>query len=137
MAIGRGESLGDALSAGGEGALSGFGIGTLSGIYLGFQYAKENKVNPWTGKDNQKGNYSVYQGTDPGTGEVKYVGITKRDPQARWDEHLNSGTKRSDLDYKIIKSSLTKNQARTMEQNLINRYGMQNTVAHCITNVIQ
>ncbi len=81
-------------------------------------------VNPWTGDSNTKGNYSVYQGTDA-DGNIKYVGITERDPQVRFDEHRGSGTEKAGLDYKPIESGLTKTEARVMEQNLINQYGMQ------------
>lgn len=53
------------------------------------------------------------------------IGITERNPQVRFDEHHGSGTERANLYYKPIESGLTKNQARIMEQNLINQYGMQ------------
>lgn len=57
-------------------------------------------------------------------GNVKYVGITERDVQIRAKEHQNSGTDRSDLRYDAIKTGLTKTQARILEQQLINKYGM-------------
>ena len=63
--------------------------------------------------------------SSPITGDVKYIGITERDPNVRFNEHQNSGTNRANLDYKPMKSGLTKTQARIMEQNLINQYGMQ------------
>jgi hypothetical protein len=121
----NGESLGDALKIGGEGAALGFATGTISGLASGMRAAYKAGENPWTGESNIKGDYSVYQGTDPNMGEVKYVGITERDPQVRFDEHANSGTNRATLDYKPIESGLSKTQARVMEQNLINQYGMQ------------
>ena len=46
-------------------------------------------------------------------------------PNVRFDEHHGSGTERAGLKYEPIESGLTKNQARIMEQNLINQYGMQ------------
>lgn len=55
---------------------------------------------------------------------MKYVGITKRDPDVRFREHLNSGTERANLDYKPIETGFTLKQARIMEQNLINKHGM-------------
>jgi hypothetical protein len=75
------------------------------------------------------GNYSVYQWVDPVTGEVKYVGITRRDPQVRWNEHLNSGTERAKLEYQLVSKNatgLSKTNAHIWEQNLINQYGLNN-----------
>ncbi|MDR2384657.1 MAG: hypothetical protein LBD80_03190 [Tannerella sp.] len=115
-----------------QGAWNGFKMGvftgTISGIGEAAQFSIDNKVDFVTGRtisNPQQGNYSVYQGTDPNTGEAKYVGITERDPQVRFDEHLNSGTERSTLRYESIESGLSKTQARIMEQNWINQYGMQ------------
>ncbi len=59
---------------------------------------------------NKEGDYTVYQSIDPDTGEVKYVGITKRDPDVRFNEHLNSGTERAGLRYKPIETGFTPNQ---------------------------
>jgi len=112
------------LKQGGQGALMGAGIGAMTGTVAGFKYAHDNKVSPWTGESNVKGNYSVYQRTDA-DGNTKYVGITERDPQVRFDEHQSSGTERAELKYEPVESGLTKTQARIMEQNLINQYGMQ------------
>ena len=74
----------------------------------------------------QGGPNSVYQGTDA-EGKVRYVGITERDPNVRFNEHLNSGTNRSTLHYEKLPNtgSLNRTQARIMEQNLINKHGMQ------------
>ena len=41
---------------------------------------KETGTAVGSAESTAKGTYSVYEGTDPVTGEVKYVGITKRDP---------------------------------------------------------
>ena len=119
--------LGEASRAGLDGALFGAPIGGISGGVSGYRYAVENNINPWNGKNVliQKGEYTVYQGIDPNTGEIKYVGITKRDPKLRWNEHLNSGTKRAILKYEPIEIGLTRMQARIIEQNLINQFGMQ------------
>jgi len=73
---------------------------------------------------NQQNTYSVYQGFDE-NGDVRYVGITKRNPQVRFNEHLKSSSNRSELDYAIKAKGLSKHQARTMEQLIINKYGLQ------------
>lgn len=54
------------------------------------------------------------------------MGRTERDPNIRWDEHRNSGTERANLDYRTVKggTNLNKMDARIMEQNLINKYGL-------------
>jgi len=72
------------------------------------------------------GRYSVYRGRDA-DGNVKYVGITGRDPEVRFNEHINSGTNRATLDYKVSegKTGLTKAEARRQEQLLINQYGLE------------
>lgn len=75
---------------------------------------------------NQKALYSVYNGVDE-FGKIRYVGITSREPQLRFAEHLESfGTGKDLLQYSVIKnaSNLTRSEARIMEQNLINRYGL-------------
>lgn len=63
-------------------------------------------------------------GVDPGTDDVKYVGITGREPEIRWNEHLNSQTERATLDYQVFDSGYTKLEARIVEQFLINQYGL-------------
>ena len=69
------------------------------------------------------GTNSVYYGVDK-DGIVRYVGITEREPIARTYEHLHSKTMRADLFYHIIDGtgSLSRIQARIIEQNLINTY---------------
>ncbi len=68
--------------------------------------------------------YSVYEGVDPNTGEVKYVGITKRAPEVRWAEHRGARSA-SNLRYRVVDGTgkLGRNAARVWEQNLINQYG--------------
>ncbi|MEZ4912396.1 MAG: hypothetical protein R2774_16220 [Saprospiraceae bacterium] len=68
----------------------------------------------------------VYEGLDA-AGKVRYVGITGRDAAVRFGEHLNSGTARSLLDYRVIDGAtgLSKTGARVWEQTLINQYGLQ------------
>ena len=72
------------------------------------------------------GMYSVYEGIDPSTGEVKYVGITKRTPQTRWSEHFRSNSNRAGLVYKVVETGLDKQEARVMEQMMINQFGLEN-----------
>ena len=60
------------------------------------------------------------------TGDIKYVGITKRDPHIRWQEHYISGTERAFLDYHLVKDGLSYMDARMTEQTLINSYGLEN-----------
>ena len=134
-----GASFKEAMSEGGKGAAFGAALGAISGTVKGIRYGRENGVNPWTGASLAKpaygpsnlvadngGSYSVYQGRDPLTGEVKYVGITKRDPQARFYEHLHSNSPRADLLYNPIAGGLSKTNAHIWEQNLINQYGLDN-----------
>ena len=73
-----------------------------------------------------QGTNTVYLGTDPVTHEVKYVGITERDPSIRFAEHQNSGTVRAGLSYQAIDGTgaLSRTQARILEQTLINYYGL-------------
>ena len=66
----------------------------------------------------------MYIGTDPVSGEDKYVGMTGRNPEVRWAEHYTSGTERSILKYKPLASGLTKIEARIMEQTLMIQYGI-------------
>ena len=72
------------------------------------------------------GSHLVYEGLDA-AGKVKYVGITGRDAAVRFGEHLNSGTARSFLDYRVVEgaSGLTKAEAKVWEQTLINELGLQ------------
>ena len=113
-----------------EGAKTGALSGMISGLGSGLYQAQcENAASRQQATiqkvAKETGNYSVYEGSDVETGEVKYVGITKREPQVRWDEHHRSGTERAGLKYEIIERSLSRMQARIMEQTLINKYGMQ------------
>ena len=72
-----------------------------------------------------KGSYSVYYGRDT-EGNIRYIGITKRQPELRFAEHLSSGTARSGLQYRTIgiTGNLSRTQARILEQTLINNYGL-------------
>jgi len=72
------------------------------------------------------GSHLVYEGLDA-AGKVRYTGVTGRDAAVRFGEHLNSGTARSLLDYRVIDGAtgLSKMQTRIWEQTLINQYGLQ------------
>jgi len=51
FALMNGENIGDALKAGGQGALTGLAIGTVSGMAKGISDAHKEGKNPWTGND--------------------------------------------------------------------------------------
>ncbi len=72
-----------------------------------------------------EGTNTVYYGIDE-FGTPKYVGITQRNPMNRFIEHLSSGSERAALRYFPIKvaQGLTRIQARIIEQQLINTYGL-------------
>ena len=55
----------------------------------------------------------MYHGLDA-AGKVRYVGITERAVGVRFAEHLNSGTAKSLLDYRVIDGAtgLTRTQAQ-------------------------
>lgn len=61
-------------------------------------------------------------------GDVKYIGITSREPSVRWNEHFRSNTSKSTLRFESIINSfdLSRTNARIWEQNLINQYGLEN-----------
>ena len=104
-------------------------FGAIAGTGEGVRQARDLGENPWALRTQTKANhYSVYQGIDKETGEVKYVGMTGRDPEVRWREHKRSGTPRAKLEYNIVKGGegLSRQQARILEQQLINQYGLPN-----------
>lgn len=72
------------------------------------------------------GTSSVYVGLDEDL-KVRYVGITSREVEKRFAEHLRSGTERSLLLYNVVEGTgnLSVLQSRVIEQNLINYYGLQ------------
>ena len=78
-------------------------------------------------KNDGGGKHSVYRGIDK-TGNVKYVGITSREPTVRWNEHFRSNTSKSSLRFESIPNSfgLSRTNARIWEQTLINQYGLDN-----------
>lgn len=72
-----------------------------------------------------EGSNIVYYGIDD-LPKIRYIGITKRTPVNRFLEHLYSGTERAALRYFPIEGaqSLSRIQARIIEQQLINTYGL-------------
>ncbi|MGK9123890.1 RHS repeat-associated core domain-containing protein [Olivibacter sp. SA151] len=99
-----------------------FGIGKPTAL---LNLAK-NIRSLFAAKEVGKGAHLLYEGLDA-AGNVKYIGITGRDAAVRFGEHLNSGTARSLLDYRVIEGAtgLSKTQARIWEQTLINHYGLE------------
>ncbi len=121
-------NLEQAHKMGKQGALFGGIAGGALGGYRGFRDAKALGNNPWTGaaKSVTEGTNVVYQGFDK-AGVVRYVGITERAPAIRFAEHLNSGTGKSLLQYRVVDGAtgLSRTGARVWEQTLINQYGLQ------------
>ena len=72
-----------------------------------------------------EGTNSVYLGVD-NVGITRYVGITQRNPLERFAEHLRSCTNRAGLSYRTVAGAhgLSRIQARIIEQQLINTYGL-------------
>ena len=105
----------------------GLGTGLAFGAIEGTREAYRAHEDPFTGEASASGTgkYTVYQGFDE-AGDVKYVGITRRNPEIRWAEHLGSDTLRSTLEYRVKYTNLSWFQARIMEQSLINQYGVNN-----------
>ncbi len=100
------------------------------------QLANESKPNFAA---DEGGDYSVYRGVDRTTGEVKYIGITERDPQVRWAEHLNSNTPRADLRFELVPDvprGISRLNGRIWEQTLINQYGGPRNVLYNQINSI-
>lgn len=75
-----------------------------------------------------EGNNTVYLGRDS-EGTVRYVGITEREPNIRISEHLRSQTLRANLKYEVVPDAtgLSRINARIIEQNFINQYGLGKT----------
>lgn len=72
-----------------------------------------------------KKTYSVYYGVDASSEAIKYVGITSRNPTVRFAEHLAAGGEKASLIFQAQVSGLTKQQARVLEQTLINTHGLE------------
>ena len=76
---------------------------------------KDNHFNNWLDKGSS--NNSVYYGIDANTEGAVYTGITKQDLESRLYQHNRQGKNFSRLDERY--SGLTRNQARAVEQYLI------------------
>lgn len=73
-----------------------------------------------------QGSNVVYHGLDA-AGNIKYVGITSRDPLVRFAEHLAAtGTGRELLTYRVVEGAtgLSRLSARIIEQTFINQFGL-------------
>jgi hypothetical protein len=119
------------LKTGLNSALFGLSTGALYGTLGGWKEAYLNNESPWTGESRLKtdlsnGDFSVYVGKDIDTKEVKYVGMTGRDPEVRIKEHQSSGTERAFLKYEVPYKLPSKIEARIQEQILINQYDLNN-----------
>ena len=88
-------------------------------------FAEKSKVNLVTSKNNHFNNWlnkgssdnSVYYGINANTGDAVYTGITKQGLESRLYQHNRQGKNFSSLDEQY--SDLTRNQARAVEQYLI------------------
>ena len=153
----EGNDWGTALLSGIYGAASGGLTGSLNGgLYGGIQASATGK-NFWRGSKPQSINtvlsegesiankvtgsaarfeeslakensgFYVYYGYDKDH-IIRYIGITRRDPMIRFQEHWRSGTNRASLKFAIYgdTGNLSKIEARIYEQKMINFYGMQN-----------
>lgn len=119
-----GKSFEDAFNDSFEGLFQSMAIGGAVGVASTIAVSYANGINPWTGRE--LGPYTVYKGVDPQTKETKYVGITSREPDIRFQEHLRSNTPRAKLEYTPIYRGVSYTEARILEQTLINRYGLDN-----------
>lgn len=133
----RGDQFGEAFSHGVYDALEGGLIGAAVGGIIGGSEALIKGQNFWYGAKSpsiaikpqaltSNDTYSVYYGYDKDNGVVHYVGITKREPQIRFNEHLRSGTNRAQLEYNVFDrtGNLSLLKARIFEQNKINLHGL-------------
>ena len=163
LALVNGEKLGKALLSGLSDAGTGAVIGSVSGLQKGIVEQKNEQMeailkmkaemnSEATSQadpnaivqgmlNNPKmpigeGTNSVYVGVDE-NGAVRYVGITEREPIQRFLEHLNSGTSRESLTYHKLDGtgSLSRLQARIIEQRLINAYGMSKNGGQLINEI--
>lgn len=134
----RGEAVNLALDAGGILVPGAVGLGTVNRASQaamkveggGNAVASVKKANDET--------YTVYQGFDKTTGEIKYVGITKRNPDNRFKEHKNSGdSDRNNLVYKPMKNAtnLSRNDARVIEQAVINNKGLSKNGGQLVNRI--
>lgn len=71
------------------------------------------------------GTYSVYVGKNENG--IGYAGITKRNPEVRFWEHLKSNSPRANLNYRPIPGTgnYSSIRAHVLEQKIINLYKLQ------------
>jgi hypothetical protein len=120
----KGEAINLALDAGGILVPGAVGFGTAKRASQAALNSGEAAVSA---KKVSEDTYSVYQGIDRTTGEVKYVGITKRNPNDRFSEHRRSKDgNRNSLEFDTINNAvnLSRNNARVIEQAIINNKGL-------------
>lgn len=87
------------------------------------QYSEVLDEMPGIGYIEGHSSYTGYYGYD--TDEVvRYVGTTTRDPDLRFVEHLKSGTERSALHFRPVRSLSSKAEMRIWEQMSINKFGL-------------
>lgn len=118
----EGETLDNSLLNGLKGSFTDAIIGGISGGFSGGVKASNQGKNIWDG--SAKKVYTGYFGFDA-DGVVRYVGITGRDPNIRFAEHLRSKTPRASLNYLPIDKFDSKIQVKIWEQTQINLYKMQ------------
>ena len=85
------------------------------GVKAGSSTNQNKYFNNWLNKGSS--NNSVYYGIDANTGDAVYTGITKQGLESRLYQHNRQGKNFSHLDEQY--SGLTRNQARAVEQYLI------------------
>ena len=85
------------------------------GIKAGSSTKQNKYFNNWLNKGSSHN--SVYYGIDANTGDAVYTGITKQNLESRLYQHNRQGKNFSRLDEQY--SGLTRNQARAVEQYLI------------------
>jgi len=107
----------------GQGDAADGGINLLGGIPTFGALAKIGKTAKLA-DEAAEASHVVYQGINPTTKAVEYVGITMRNPNIRFGEHVANGL---NLDFRAVEGAagLTKIQARIWEQNLILQHGLQ------------
>jgi hypothetical protein len=116
-----------------------FGIFKASGeAYISRVIAEDILITSEKGAYEGTGQYCVYQLIDPETGTVKYVGITKQDLIKRYMQHIYKYPERALLQPRMIKSfgnTLTSQQARAIEQVLIDMYGLEKNGGQLINKI--
>ncbi len=114
-----------------EEVLASANVGIIS---MNYNALKTAAMNSWIddamniSDDAGRGAYTVYQGINA-AGKVQYVGITRREALLRWAEHLRAyGTGKELLKYFKVPGTgnLLYREARILEQQLINKYGLDN-----------